>query len=38
MHSVPHRRVILNATLRYVGVGVASGAPGAVMATADFSS
>jgi uncharacterized protein YkwD len=38
MHSVPHRRVILNATLRYVGIGVASGAPGAVMATADFSS
>jgi uncharacterized protein YkwD len=38
MHSVPHRRVILNGALRLVGVGVASGAPGAVMATADFAS
>jgi uncharacterized protein YkwD len=36
MHSVPHRRVILNAALRLVGIGVATGAPGAVMATADF--
>jgi uncharacterized protein YkwD len=38
MHSALHRRVILNAALRFVGVGVASGAPGAVMATADFAS
>jgi uncharacterized protein YkwD len=38
MHSVPHRRVILNGALRFVGVGVASAAPGAVMATADFAS
>jgi uncharacterized protein YkwD len=38
MHSVPHRRVILNGALRFVGIGVASGVPGAVMATADFAS
>ena len=36
MHSALHRRVILNAGLRFVGIGVASGTPGAVMATADF--
>ena len=38
MRSVQHRRIILNADLRLVGIGVASGAPGAVMATADFAS
>jgi uncharacterized protein YkwD len=38
MHSMPHRRVILNPALRFVGVGVASGTPGAIMATADFAS
>jgi uncharacterized protein YkwD len=36
MRSALHRRVILNAGLRLVGVGVAVGTPGAVMATADF--
>lgn len=36
MRSVPHRRVILNPGLRLVGIGVATGTPGAVMATADF--
>jgi uncharacterized protein YkwD len=36
MRSVPHRRVILNAGLRLVGIGVATGTPGVVMATADF--
>ena len=38
MHSVLHRRVILNGGLRLVGIGVAVGTPGAVMATADFAS
>jgi uncharacterized protein YkwD len=41
MHSPPHRRIILMPGLRRVGLGVATGsfkgAPGAVMATADFS-
>jgi uncharacterized protein YkwD len=36
MHSASHRRVILNSGLRLVGIGVATGPPGAVMATADF--
>lgn len=36
MHSVLHRHVILNGGLRFVGIGVAVGTPGAVMATADF--
>ena len=36
MHSAFHRRVILNAGLRLVGIGVATGPPGAVVATADF--
>lgn len=36
MHSVFHRHVILTAGFRLVGIGVASGTPGAVMATADF--
>jgi uncharacterized protein YkwD len=36
MHSALHRRVILTAGFRLVGIGVASGTPGAVMATADF--
>jgi uncharacterized protein YkwD len=41
MHSPEHRRIILMPSLHRVGLGVASGtfqgAPGAVMATADFS-
>ena len=36
MHSTLHRHVILNGGLRFVGIGVAVGTPGAVMATADF--
>jgi uncharacterized protein YkwD len=40
MRSVPHRAIILNAGLHRVGLGLAlgafNGAPGAVMATADF--
>jgi uncharacterized protein YkwD len=36
MRSALHRRVILTAGFRLVGIGVASGTPGAVMATADF--
>ena len=36
MRSAFHRRVILTAGFRLVGIGVASGTPGAVMATADF--
>jgi uncharacterized protein YkwD len=42
MHSPPHRRIILMPTLHRVGLGVAMGSfqgnPGALMATADFSS
>jgi uncharacterized protein YkwD len=42
MHSAPHRHIILMASLHRVGLGVATGSfqrtPGAVMATADFSS
>ena len=36
MHSVLHRHVILNGGFRVVGIGVAIGTAGAVMATADF--
>jgi uncharacterized protein YkwD len=36
MRSALHRRVILTPALRLVGIGVAVGTPGAVMATADF--
>jgi uncharacterized protein YkwD len=40
MHSPPHRRIILSAGLHRVGLGIVAGtfdgAPGAVMATADF--
>jgi uncharacterized protein YkwD len=36
MRSALHRRVILTSGFRFVGIGVASGTPGAVMATADF--
>ncbi|MDX6628235.1 MAG: hypothetical protein QOH00_481 [Gaiellales bacterium] len=36
MHSALHRRVILTAGFRLVGIGIATGAPGSVMATADF--
>jgi uncharacterized protein YkwD len=38
MHSALHRRVILDSGLRLVGIGVATGPPGGVMATADFAS
>jgi uncharacterized protein YkwD len=42
MHSPPHRHIILMPSLHRVGLGVAMGSfehnPGAVMATADFSS
>ena len=42
MHSPPHRHIILMPTLHRVGLGVATGSfqgnPGAMMATADFSS
>ena len=41
MHSAPHRRIILMAGMRRVGLGLSSGTfsgtPGATMATADFS-
>ena len=40
MHSAPHRRIILMPSLHRVGLGIATGsfqgAPGAMMATADF--
>ncbi len=42
MHSAPHRHIILMSSLHRVGLGVATGSfqrnPGAMMATADFSS
>jgi uncharacterized protein YkwD len=38
MHSAFHRRVILDSGLRLVGIGVATGPPGGVVATADFAS
>ncbi len=42
MNSPPHRKIILMPAMRRVGLGVATGTfqgnPGAVMATADFSS
>jgi uncharacterized protein YkwD len=40
MHSAPHRHIILMAGMHRVGLGISTGtfdgAPGAVMATADF--
>jgi uncharacterized protein YkwD len=38
MRSAPHRHGVLSPGFRLVGIGVATGTPGAVMATADFAS